>query len=89
MKKRLNIVFTIIYVPLIIGAIQMNFDEDPFNDHIGSLFLIALMVFQGIHMLINDLLDGKRKTALFFNVLFIAVASGLLVWTVYKSLSFI
>ncbi|WP_261129751.1 hypothetical protein [Bacillus sp. Marseille-Q3570] len=86
MIKRLNIVFTIIYVPLIVGAIQMNFDEDPFNDHIGSMFLIALMMSQGIHILIRDLLGGKKKT-LFFNVLFIATAGGLLVWTIYHNLS--
>ncbi|WP_221567893.1 hypothetical protein [Alkalihalobacillus sp. TS-13] len=86
MKKRLNIVFTIIYVPLIIGAIQMFFDENPFNDHIGSLFLIVLMMFQGIHIMIRDLLDGKKKT-LFFNVVFIATAGGLLAWTIYHNLS--
>ncbi|WP_408009929.1 hypothetical protein ACJROX_06430 [Pseudalkalibacillus sp. A8] len=84
MKKRLNIVFTIIYVPLIICAIQMFFDENPFNDHVGSSFLIALMMFQGLHMLIKDLLDERKKSTIFFNVLFVAATGVCLLWSIYR-----
>ncbi len=83
MNKRI-IGFTIIYVLLFIGAIQMYFDEDPFNNHIGGLFLGAFWLFRGIQMMIDDVLDEKRKSAI-FNLFFVIVAGGALVWGVEDS----
>lgn len=40
-NKALKIGTNIILILLIIGAIQMFYDEDPTNDHFGGLFMMV------------------------------------------------
>ncbi|HDR6316902.1 TPA: hypothetical protein QCU53_003695 [Bacillus thuringiensis] len=54
----------IILILLIIGAIQMFYDENPTNDHFGGLFM---MVFFGIKIISNFMMsikEGDKKAVL-------------------------
>ena len=42
-NKALKIGTNIILILLIIGAIQMFYDEDPTNDHFGGLFMMVFL----------------------------------------------
>ncbi|PDZ63437.1 hypothetical protein CON30_23910 [Bacillus cereus] len=57
----------IILILLIIGAIQMFYDEDPTNDHFGGLFM---MVFFGIKIIYNFMMSIKEgdKKSIFIDV---------------------
>ncbi|MEI2318538.1 MULTISPECIES: hypothetical protein [Bacillus cereus group] len=57
----------IILILLIIGAIQMFYDEDPTNDHFGGLFM---MVFFGIKIISNFMMSIKEgdKKSIFIDV---------------------
>ncbi|MEK4580648.1 MULTISPECIES: hypothetical protein [Bacillus] len=61
-NKALKIGTNIILILLIIGAIQMFYDEDSTNDHFGGLFM---MVFFGIKIISNfviTLKEGDKKS---------------------------
>ncbi|PFL69820.1 hypothetical protein COJ27_06675 [Bacillus cereus] len=63
-NKALKIGTNIILILLIIGAIQMFYDEDPTNDHFGGLFM---MVFFGIKIISNFMMsikEGDKKAVL-------------------------
>ncbi|WP_341519692.1 hypothetical protein [Bacillus paramobilis] len=57
----------IILILLIIGAIQMFYDEDSTNDHFGGLFM---MVFFGIKIISNFMMSIKEgdKKSIFIDV---------------------
>ncbi|MEJ9113170.1 hypothetical protein LAV76_10400 [Bacillus paramobilis] len=57
----------IVLILLIIGAIQMFYDEDPTNDHFGGLFM---MVFFGIKIISNFMMSIKEgdKKSIFIDV---------------------
>ncbi|MBE7095857.1 hypothetical protein [Bacillus cereus] len=64
LNKALKIGTNIILILLIIGAIQMFYDEDPTNDHFGGLFM---MVFFGIKIISNFMMsikEGDKKAVL-------------------------
>ncbi|MDP7990603.1 hypothetical protein Q9B79_12485 [Bacillus sp. MHSD_36] len=63
-NKTLRIGINIILVLLLIGAIQMFYDEDSTNDHFGGLFM---MVFFGIKIISNFMMsikEGDKKAVL-------------------------
>ena len=63
-NKALKIGTNIILILLIIGAIQMFYDEDSTNDHFGGLFM---MVFFGIKIISNFMMsikEGDKKAVL-------------------------
>ncbi|PFB29443.1 hypothetical protein [Bacillus cereus] len=63
-NKALKIGTNIILILLIIGAIQMFYDENPTNDHFGGLFM---MVFFGIKIISNFMMsikEGDKKAVL-------------------------
>ncbi|PGD10913.1 hypothetical protein COM34_05510 [Bacillus wiedmannii] len=63
-NKALKIGTNIILILLIIGAIQMFYDEDSTNDHFGGLFM---MVFFGIKIISNFMMsikEGDKKAIL-------------------------
>ncbi|HHB1439049.1 hypothetical protein ACQVSN_18755 [Bacillus mobilis] len=57
----------IVLILLIIGAIQMFYDEDSTNDHFGGLFM---MVFFGIKIVSNFMISIKEgdKKSIFIDV---------------------
>ncbi|HDR7515350.1 hypothetical protein [Bacillus mobilis] len=67
LNKALKIGTNIILILLIIGAIQMFYDEDPTNDHFGGLFM---MVFFGIKIISNCMMSIKEgdKKSIFIDV---------------------
>ncbi|MGD6890654.1 hypothetical protein [Bacillus mobilis] len=79
-NKALKIGTNIVLILLVIGAIQMFYDEDSTNDHFGGLFM---MVFFGIKIISNFMMsvkEGDKKavlldvglmTFLFFFLLFL------------------
>ncbi|QWH63015.1 hypothetical protein EXW39_23600 [Bacillus mycoides] len=66
-NKALKIGTNIILILLIIGAIQMFYDEDSTNDHFGGLFM---MVFFGIKIISNFVITLKEgdKKSIFIDV---------------------
>ncbi|QUG86036.1 hypothetical protein [Bacillus nitratireducens] len=63
-NKALKIGTNIVLILLIIGAIQMFYDEDSTNDHFGGLFM---MVFFGIKIISNFIIsvrEGDKKSVL-------------------------
>ncbi|HGH7172752.1 TPA: hypothetical protein ACJMKJ_000227 [Bacillus wiedmannii] len=61
-NKALKIGTNIVLILLIIGAIQMFYDEDSTNDHFGWLFM---MVFFGIKIISNFMMsikEGDKKS---------------------------
>ncbi|PEJ54331.1 hypothetical protein CN676_08850 [Bacillus wiedmannii] len=80
-NKALKIGTNIILILLIIGAIQMFYDEDSTNDHFGGLFM---MVFFGIKIISSFMISLKEgdKNSIFiylglviFSVLLLVVSS--------------
>ncbi|MCH4570835.1 hypothetical protein [Bacillus sp. LS15-K4] len=64
LNKALKIGTNIVLILLIIGAIQMFYDEDSTNDHFGGLFM---MVFFGIKIISNFMMsikEGDKKAVL-------------------------
>ncbi|MGN5649330.1 hypothetical protein [Bacillus sp. Brlt_9] len=57
-NKALKIGTNIILILLIIGAIQMFYDEDPTNDYFGGLFM---MVFFGIKIISSFMMSIKER----------------------------
>ncbi|MGZ7150343.1 hypothetical protein [Bacillus sp. BC08] len=66
-NKALKIGTNIVLILLIIGAIQMFYDEDSTNDHFGGLFM---MVFFGIKIISNVMMSIKEgdKKSIFIDV---------------------
>ncbi|HDR8185482.1 TPA: hypothetical protein QC116_004945 [Bacillus thuringiensis] len=67
LNKALKIGTNIVLILLIIGAIQMFYDEDSTNDHFGWLFM---MVFFGIKIISNFMMSIKEgdKKSIFIDV---------------------
>ena len=64
LNKAVKIGTNIVLILLIIGAIQMFYDEDSTNDHFGGLFM---MVFFGIKIISNFMMsikEGDKKSVL-------------------------
>jgi len=76
--KALRIGTNIILILLILGAIQMFFDENYTNDHFGSLILIAFWLVIGLFGFISNVRDGNKKFAIFDFVLVIVALYFLL-----------
>ncbi len=81
LNKALKIGTNIVLILLIIGAIQMFYDEDSTNDHFGGLFM---MVFFGIKIISNFMMsikEGDKKSIfidvglMIFSILLLVVSS--------------
>lgn len=81
LNKALKIGMNIVLILLIIGAIQMFYDEDSTNDHFGWLFM---MVFFGIKIISNFMMsikEGDKKSIfidvglMIFSILLLVVSS--------------
>ncbi|KKZ93943.1 hypothetical protein B4147_4882 [Bacillus wiedmannii] len=64
LNKALKIGTNIILILLIIGAIQMFYDEDYKNDHYGWLFLIVCWIVRSVFSITISLKEGDKKSVL-------------------------
>jgi len=80
-NKTLRIGINIILVLLLIGAIQMFYDEDSTNDHFGGLFMIAFFGIKIVSSFMMSIKEGDKKSVfidlglVIFSVLLLVVTS--------------
>ncbi len=60
-NKALKIGTNIILILLIIGAIQMFYDEDYTNDHFGWLFMMVFFAIKIVSSFLISLKEGDKK----------------------------
>ncbi|QWH19677.1 hypothetical protein EXW62_22235 [Bacillus mycoides] len=63
-NKALKIGTNIVLILLIIGAIQMFYDEDSTNDHFGGLFMMVFFAIKIISSFMISLKEGDKKAVL-------------------------
>ncbi|HDR7774847.1 TPA: hypothetical protein QCY06_000485 [Bacillus tropicus] len=79
--KALKIGTNIILILLIIGAIQMFYDDDYTNDHFGGLFMMVFFIIKIISSFMISLKEGDKKAVVLdlslmvFSVLLLVVSS--------------
>ncbi|HDR4602181.1 hypothetical protein OB975_18670 [Bacillus cereus] len=66
-NKILKVGTNIILVLLLIGAIQMFYDDDYTNDHFGGLFMMGFFGIKIISSFIMSIKEGDKK-AVFLDV---------------------
>ncbi|QWI18960.1 hypothetical protein EXW48_24460 [Bacillus wiedmannii] len=64
LSKALRIGTNVVIILLIIGAIQMFYDEDYKNDHYGWLFLIVCWIVRSVFSITISLKEGDKKSVL-------------------------
>ncbi|MCU5684643.1 MULTISPECIES: hypothetical protein [Bacillus] len=64
LNKALKIGTNIVLILLIIGAIQMFYDEDSTNDHFGGLFMMVFFGIKIISSFMISLKEGDKKAVL-------------------------
>ncbi|AND09966.1 hypothetical protein P4159_04410 [Bacillus thuringiensis] len=80
-NKVLKIGTNIVLILLIIGAIQMFYDEDSKNDHLGWLFMMVFFAIKIISSFMISLKEGDKKSVfidlglIIFSVLLLVVTS--------------
>ncbi|PFR45079.1 hypothetical protein [Bacillus thuringiensis] len=80
-NKVLKIGTNIVLILLIIGAIQMFYDEDSTNDHLGWLFMMVFFAIKIISSFMISLKEGDKKSVfidlglVIFSVLLLVVTS--------------
>ncbi|EPY7712544.1 hypothetical protein ACN1JM_004796 [Bacillus pacificus] len=79
-NKALKIGTNIILILLIIGAIQMFYDEDPTNDHFGGLFMMVFFIIKIISSFLISLKEGDKK-AVFIDLGLVVLCVLLLIVT--------
>ncbi|ABY45656.1 hypothetical protein [Bacillus mycoides] len=86
LNKAVKIGTNIVLILLIIGAIQMFYDEDSTNDHFGGLFM---MVFFGIKIISNFMITLKEgdKKSVFIDLGLVVFVVLLLVFSSVKYFS--
>ncbi|MGE6547834.1 hypothetical protein ACQKFK_02140 [Bacillus mycoides] len=81
-NKALKIGTNIVLILLIIGAIQMFYDEDSTNDHFGGLFMMIFFAIKIISSFMISLKEGDKKAVFIdlglvvFVILLLVVSSG-------------
>ncbi|EOO17458.1 hypothetical protein [Bacillus cereus] len=64
LNKAVKIGTNIVLILLIIGAIQMFYDEDSTNDHFGGLFMMVFFVIKIISNFMMSIKEGDKKAVL-------------------------
>ncbi|MCA0987358.1 hypothetical protein [Guptibacillus algicola] len=82
-RKGFSIIVNFICALLIIGAIQMTFDESYQNNHLGGIFILGAYVVLSLKHMMKDLWNGNKKSA-GLNILFGILALGIIVWWAFK-----
>ncbi|ACJ81616.1 hypothetical protein ACQVQT_10815 [Bacillus paranthracis] len=79
-NKALKIGTNIILILLIIGAIQMFYDEDYTNDHFGWLFMMVFFAIKIVSSFLISLKEGDKK-AVFIDLGLVVLCVLLLIVT--------
>ncbi|MDA1509993.1 hypothetical protein PDJ86_24365 [Bacillus cereus group sp. TH36-2LC] len=79
-NKALKIGTNIILILLIIGAIQMFYDEDCTNDHFGWLFMMVFFAIKIVSSFLISLKEGDKK-AVFIDLGLVVLCVLLLIVT--------
>ncbi|HDR8091634.1 TPA: hypothetical protein QCZ12_001650 [Bacillus cereus] len=79
-NKALKIGTNIILILLIIGAIQMFYDEDYTNDHFGWLFMMVFFAIKIVSSFIISVKEGDKK-AVFIDLGLVVLCVLLLIVT--------
>ncbi|AAT62907.1 MULTISPECIES: hypothetical protein [Bacillus] len=79
-NKALKIGTNIILILLIIGAIQMFYDEDYTNDHFGGLFMMVFFAIKIVSSFLISLKEGDKK-AVFIDLGLVVLCVLLLIVT--------
>ncbi|MED2793834.1 hypothetical protein P4256_19185 [Bacillus wiedmannii] len=80
-NKALKIGTNIVLILLIIGAIQMFYDEDSTNDHFGWLFMMVFFGIKIISSFMMSIKEGDKKSIfidvglMIFSILLLVVSS--------------
>ncbi|AJG96668.1 hypothetical protein ACS2OW_20590 [Bacillus cereus group sp. BceL035] len=80
LNKALKIGTNIILILLIIGAIQMFYDEDYTNDHFGWLFMMVFFAIKIVSSFLISLKEGDKK-AVFIDLGLVVLCVLLLIVT--------
>ncbi len=81
-NRVIKIVFNMIYIVLILGAIHFFFDNNSLNNSLGALALLTFWIFRGIHQMLLSLWGNNRKSLL-FDLLLVITALACLIYVVY------
>ncbi|GIX60317.1 hypothetical protein ACTT1L_09970 [Bacillus sp. FH] len=79
-NKILKIGTNIILVLLLIGAIQMFYEEDSTNDHFGGLFMMVFFAIKIVSSFLISLKEGDKK-AVFIDLGLVVLCVLLLIVT--------
>ncbi|AXP00531.1 MULTISPECIES: hypothetical protein [Bacillus cereus group] len=79
-NKALKIGTNILLILLIIGAIQMFYDEDYTNDHFGWLFMMVFFAIKIVSSFLISLKEGDKK-AVFIDLGLVVLCVLLLIVT--------
>ncbi|MDA2627623.1 hypothetical protein PDQ38_00130 [Bacillus cereus] len=79
-NKALKIGTNIILILLIIGALQMFYDEDYTNDHFGWLFMMVFFAIKIVSSFLISLKEGDKK-AVFIDLGLVVLCVLLLIVT--------
>ena len=79
-NKTLKIGTNIVLILLIIGAIQMFYDEDYTNDHFGWLFMMVFFAIKIVSSFLISLKEGDKK-AVFIDLGLVVLCVLLLIVT--------
>ena len=63
-NKIIRVIFNVIYIVLILGAIKFFFDKNSLNNNFGWLLLLAFWVFRGVHQMMLELWDSNKISAI-------------------------
>ncbi|PQZ53641.1 MULTISPECIES: hypothetical protein [Bacillus] len=63
-NRALRVGTNVVLILLILGAIQMFYDEDYTNDHLGWLFLVVFWMVKSISGFTISLKEGDKKSIL-------------------------
>lgn len=79
-NKLLKIGTNILLVLLLIGAIQMFYDDDYTNDHFGGLFMMVFFAIKIVSSFLISLKEGDKK-AVFIDLGLVVLCVLLLIVT--------
>lgn len=79
-NKTLKVGTNIILVLLLIGAVQMFYDEDYTNDHYGWLFMMVFFAIKIVSSFLISLKEGDKK-AVFIDLGLVVLCVLLLIVT--------
>ncbi|GAB6456769.1 hypothetical protein bcgnr5371_07300 [Bacillus cereus] len=80
LNKTLRIGINIILVLLLIGAVQMFYDDDYTNDHFGWLFMMVFFAIKIVSSFLISLKEGDKK-AVFIDLGLVVLCVLLLIVT--------